>query len=41
VDGSLVLPNARYGNIPYHSFSAAAVVILGRRVFDNQALKIM
>src|SRR4029077_20134071 len=39
VDGSLVLPNARYGNIPYHSFTAAAVVLLGRRVFRNQMLR--
>jgi alpha,alpha-trehalase len=41
VDGSLVLPNSRYGNIPYHSFTAAAVVLLGRRVFENQPLKIL
>ncbi|MBI4165373.1 MAG: hypothetical protein HY508_06525, partial [Acidobacteria bacterium] len=39
VDGSLILPNARYGNLPYHSFTAAAVVLLGRRVFQNQALQ--
>ena len=29
-DGSLVLPNARYGNIPYYSFTGAAVTVLGR-----------
>jgi alpha,alpha-trehalase len=40
VDGSLVLPNARYGNIPYHSFTSAAVVILGRRVFDEMLFEI-
>jgi alpha,alpha-trehalase len=41
VDGSLVLPNARYGNLPYHSFTAAAVVLLGRRVFENQPVKVI
>jgi alpha,alpha-trehalase len=41
VDGTLVLPNARYGNIPYHSYSAAAVVLLGRRVFENQPMIIL
>jgi alpha,alpha-trehalase len=41
VDGSLVLPNSRYGNIPYHSFTAAAVALLGRRVFENQSLQIL
>lgn len=41
VDGSLVLPNARYGNIPFHDFTAAAVVILGRRVFQDQRLQIL
>jgi alpha,alpha-trehalase len=40
VDGSLVLPNARYGNIPYHSFTSAAVVLLGRRVFDEKRFEI-
>jgi alpha,alpha-trehalase len=39
VDGSLVLPNSRYGNIPYHSFTAAAVVLFGRRVFEGQPLR--
>jgi alpha,alpha-trehalase len=39
VDGSLVLPNSRYGNIPYHSFTAAAVVLLGRRAFENRRLR--
>ena len=41
VDGTLVLPNARYGNLPYHSFSAAAVVLLGRRYFNSQSLQII
>jgi hypothetical protein len=35
-DGSLVLPNARYGNIPYYSFTGAAVAVLGRYVFGDQ-----
>lgn len=38
VDGSLVLPNSRYGNIPYHSFTATAVVLLGQRIFENHSL---
>jgi len=41
VDGSLILPNSRYGVIPMHSFTAAAVVLLGRRHFDNQPFTIM
>jgi alpha,alpha-trehalase len=41
VDGSLILPNARYGNIPYHSFTAAAVVVLGRRYFEGKKLQII
>jgi alpha,alpha-trehalase len=39
VDGTLVLPNSRYGNIPYHSFTAAAVVLLGRRLFEDQHIR--
>lgn len=31
VDGSIVLPNARYGTIPLHGWTSAAVVLLGRR----------
>ena len=34
-DGSLVLPNARYGNVPYYSFTGAAVAALGRYVFGD------
>jgi alpha,alpha-trehalase len=41
VDGSLILPNSRYGVLPIHSFTAAAVVLLGRRLFENQALVVM
>jgi alpha,alpha-trehalase len=41
VDGALVLPNSRYGNIPYHSFTAAAVVLLGRRFFQSQTLRLL
>ena len=41
VDGSLILPNSRYGDIPMRSFTVAAVVLLGRRVFENQALVVM
>jgi alpha,alpha-trehalase len=39
VDGTLVLPNSRYGNVPYHSFTAAAVVLLGRRLFEDQHIQ--
>jgi alpha,alpha-trehalase len=35
VDGSLDLPNARSGNIWMRGWTAAAVVMLGRRVFRN------
>jgi alpha,alpha-trehalase len=38
VDGTLVLPNARYGNIPQHSFTAAAVVLLGQLLFEKKKL---
>jgi alpha,alpha-trehalase len=41
VDGSLIVPNSRYGAIPYYSFTAAAVVLLGRRYFNNQPLEII
>lgn len=41
VDGSLILPNSRYGVLPLHSFTAAAVVLLGRRYFNDQPFKIM
>lgn len=37
LDGSLILPNSRYGNSPYFSWTAAAVVILGRRLFMNES----
>jgi alpha,alpha-trehalase len=37
VDGTLVLPNSRYGNAPYSlSWTATAAVLLGRRVFLDQ-----
>jgi alpha,alpha-trehalase len=39
VDGSLILPNSRYGNIPYHSFTTAAVVLLGRYLFENRTFR--
>lgn len=38
VDGSIVLPNARCGNIWMHGWTSAAVVLLGRRVFKKEAL---
>jgi alpha,alpha-trehalase len=34
-DGGLVLPNARYGNIPYYSFTGAAAVMLGNYIFRD------
>ena len=37
VDGSLVLPNSRYGNVPMRGWTAAAVVLLGRRLFRPRA----
>lgn len=39
VDGSLVLPNSRYGNVPMHGWTAAAVALLGRRLFRREALQ--
>jgi alpha,alpha-trehalase len=41
VDGSLTLPNARCGNIWMHGWTAAAVVLLGRRLFRNQSLQVL
>jgi alpha,alpha-trehalase len=38
VDGSIVLPNARCGNIWMQGWTAAAAVLLGRRVFRREAL---
>ena len=38
VDGSIVLPNARCGNIWMRGWTAAAAVLLGRRVFKKEAL---
>lgn len=32
VDGSLVLPNSRYGTITLHGWTSSAVVLLGRRL---------
>ncbi|WP_169792089.1 trehalase family glycosidase [Jiangella muralis] len=37
LDGGLVVPNSRYGNLPMHGWSAAAAVILGRRLFTTGA----
>jgi alpha,alpha-trehalase len=39
VDGSLDVPNARCGNIWMHGWTAAAVNLLGRRLFRNQSLQ--
>lgn len=36
VDGGIELPNGRYGTIPLHGWTSAAVVLLGRRLFDRQ-----
>jgi alpha,alpha-trehalase len=36
VDGSLVLPNSRYGNVPMRGWTAAAAAVLGQRVFFDQ-----
>ena len=38
VDGSIQLPNARCGNIWMRGWTAAAVALLGRRVFKNERL---
>lgn len=38
VDGSAVLPNSRCGNAPLRGWSAAAVVLLGRRLFHGESL---
>jgi alpha,alpha-trehalase len=38
VDGSVVLPNARCGNLWMHGWTAAAVALLGRRIFEGQQL---
>lgn len=37
-DGSLNLPNARYGVLPLHGWTAATAVLLGRRIFSDQSL---
>lgn len=34
VDGGIDLPNGRYGTIPLHGWTSAAVVLLGRRLFE-------
>ena len=38
VDGSLTMPNARCGNIWMQGWTAAAVALLGRRIFRGQSL---
>jgi alpha,alpha-trehalase len=38
VDGSIVLPNARCGNIWMQGWTAAAAVLFGRRLFRKEAL---
>jgi alpha,alpha-trehalase len=38
VDGGIELPNARYGNLWMQGWTAAAVALLGRRVFRRQPL---
>jgi alpha,alpha-trehalase len=38
VDGTVVLPNARCGNIWMHGWTAAAAALLGRRVLRNERL---
>jgi alpha,alpha-trehalase len=35
VDGGIELPNSRYGIVPFLSWTAAAVVLLGRRLFEG------
>lgn len=37
VNGSLVLPNSRYGNQIMHGWTAAVAVLLGRRIFLQQS----
>ncbi|NEE03916.1 trehalase family glycosidase [Phytoactinopolyspora halotolerans] len=36
LDGTVTLPNSRYGNSPYLSWTAAAGVLLGRRLFSEE-----
>jgi alpha,alpha-trehalase len=38
VDGSLSLPNSRYGTITLHGWTSAAVVLLGRRLAEGVGL---
>jgi alpha,alpha-trehalase len=38
VDGSLALPNSRYGNLPMRGWTAAAAALLGRRLFCGESL---
>jgi alpha,alpha-trehalase len=38
VDGTLELPNARYGTITLHGWTSASVVLLGRRLFHDAAI---
>jgi alpha,alpha-trehalase len=39
VDGTVVMPNARCGNIWMQGWTAAAVVLLGRRLFEGASLE--
>lgn len=39
VDGGLELPNSRYGNMPFLSWTAGAAVSLGRRLFLQEPLR--
>lgn len=38
VDGSITLPNDRYGTIPLHGWTSAAAVLLGRRVHERRPI---
>jgi alpha,alpha-trehalase len=41
VDGGITLPNSRYGTVPYVGWTAAAVVLLGRRLFEGTSLSVL
>jgi alpha,alpha-trehalase len=38
VDGTLVLPNSRYGNVPMRGWTAAAVILLGQFLFGSKSV---
>ena len=41
VDGTLVMPNSRYGTLTMHGWTSSAAVLLGRRSFQDQTIEEM